>query len=174
MVGQITGLSAPLGLAIDVADNLYVGNQDSPTVPVYAPPYTGAPILTPNTTGYLPQGVAVSAKGVVAVMNFCNSSSCELYDVSFYAKNSTTPCVTVAVPSPNLAVYGAFDRAGNLYLAGQNGPNDFIGEIKGGCKATNVELLKTNNAPGPALRCSSGQSGSDRLSRIRFGDYIHV
>lgn len=86
MVGQITGLSAPLGLAIDVADNLYVGNQDSPTVPVYAPPYTGAPILTPNTTGYLPQGVAVSAKGVVAVMNFCNSSSCELYDVSFYAR----------------------------------------------------------------------------------------
>jgi hypothetical protein len=148
MVGQITGLGAPLGIAIDVADNLYISNQDSFAVAslVYAPPYTGAPILTLNGTGS-PQGVAVSAKGVVAVMNFCDSSGCE-YDVSFYAKNSTTPCVTVALPGSNISGNGAFDRAGNLYLDGQDGPNDFIGEIKGGCKATKVELLKTNNTLG--------------------------
>lgn len=163
MVGQIAGLSAPLGLAIDVANNLYIGNQDSTTVPIYAPPYTGAPILTLNTPGSYPQGVAVSAKGVVAVMTICDSSTCGLYDVSFFAKNSTTPCVTVAVPSPNIAVYGAFDHAGNLYLAGQNGPNQFIGEIKRGCKATKLELLATNNALG---QLSGVQV--DRAGRIAY------
>jgi hypothetical protein len=146
MVGQITGLGAPLGIAVDVADNLYVANQNGTTVQVYAPPYTRAPILTLNGTGY-PQGVAVSAKGVVALMNFCDSSACE-YEVSFYAKNSTKACDTVALPGSNIAGNGAFDHAGNLYLDGQNGQNDFIAEIKGGCKATNVELLKTNNTLG--------------------------
>jgi hypothetical protein len=148
MVGQITGLGAPLGLAVDVANNLYVANQDGPTILVYAPPYTKRPILTLTTTGYFPQGVAVSPTGVVAAMNFCDTSACGLYDVSFYAKNSTKPCVTVAVPNQNITGNGAFDHAGNLYLDGQNGSNDFIGEIKGGCKASKVELLKTNNTLG--------------------------
>ncbi len=137
MVGQITGLGHPLGLAVDVANNLYIANAYTSTVPVYAPPYTGAPILTLNS--YFPEFVAVSAKGVVAVING---------NVSFYAKNSTTACATVAGSNPISA--GAFDHAGNLYLAGQivKESNAFIGEIRGGCKATKVKLLKTNNALG--------------------------
>jgi hypothetical protein len=155
MVGQITtGLNSPLGLATDATGNLYVANQNVPTVPVYAPPYTGAPFLTLDAAGNLPQGVAVSAHGVVAALNYCNTSSCDVpYVVSFYAKGSTKLCVTVPVSGngiDGIAEGGSFDDAGNLYLVGQvaNSPDQFIGEIKGGCKAKKTVLLTTNTALG--------------------------
>jgi|HubBroStandDraft_5_1064220.scaffolds.fasta_scaffold00106_8 hypothetical protein len=145
MVGQITGLSHPFGLATDIAGNVYIANQYIPTIPVYAPPYTGAPKLVLDATGYLPQEVAVSPSGVVAVPSFCNNSGCTTnYSVIFYPKNSSKACAKVVVPAHAQTVQApAFDDADNLYIVGQitNTFNYYAGEITGGCKATGAKFL---------------------------------
>lgn len=145
MVGQITGLSHPFGLATDKAGNVYIANQYIPTVPVYAPPYTGAPKLVLDATGYLPQEVAVSRSGVVAVPGFCSNSGCTTnYSVIFYPKNSSKACAKVVVPAYAQTVQApAFDHAGNLYIVGQitSTFNYYAGEIRGGCKATGATFL---------------------------------
>lgn len=119
MVGQVTGLCSPAGLATDAARNLYVADEGHSAVPVYAPPYTGAPFLTLDDTGALPYDVAVSPKGVVGVVNICGTTSCgESGSVKFYAKNSTTPCATVSDPNFTAMFGDGFDKKGNLYIDG--------------------------------------------------------
>jgi hypothetical protein len=149
MVGQISGLTYPAGLASDTGGDLYVAGND--TVPVYAPPYTGAPKSTLNDPGYYSQAVALSPTGVVAVTNFCNAPSCSTGtgNVVFYAQNSTTPCATVADPNFATPLYDAFDEKGNLYITAISADGGHtIGEIKGNCKAKKIALLATSNGIG--------------------------
>jgi hypothetical protein len=148
LVGQVTGLS-PSGLATDTARNLYIINSTASVndVLVYAPPYTGPPTLTLSDSAYFPGDVAVSAMGVVAVMNFCSAASCAPGNVTLYAKNSSTPCATVA-DATNFAIveFGAFDEKGNLYIDGQSSSSSpVIGEVKGGCGAKTITALTTAN-----------------------------
>ena len=149
MVGQITALNEPNVLATDAAGNLYITNENGANVPIFAPPYTGAPKLTLDDTGYFPFGVAVSPRGVVGVANVCTAPSCPLSsaNVTLYAKNSTTPCATVADPAAFRYIYNdAFDDKGNLYIVGDNTSNaSVIGEVTGGCKAKAIMLLTTGN-----------------------------
>jgi hypothetical protein len=149
MVGQITGLTTPGGLATDVARNLYVLNGGSPSnVLVYAPPYTASPTLTLSDNGYLPQGVAVSPQGVVGVANTCAAPSCNLGtgNVTFYAQNSAMPCATVAATNLAQVFFDAFDDKGNLYITAFDPSfNTVVGEVKGGCNAKSITLLKTGN-----------------------------
>ncbi len=142
MVGQVTGFCSPAGLATDAARNLYVADEGHSAVPVYAPPYTRAPFLTLDDTGALPYDVAVSPKGVVAVLNIIPSS------VTFYAKNSSTPCNTVSDPNFYMDDDG-FDKNGNLYIdGGATIDSATIGEIKGGCHANKIMPLTTTNTLG--------------------------
>jgi hypothetical protein len=153
MVGQITGLG-PGALAADTAGNLYVGNYTSSgvsNIPVYAPPYTGPPQTTLDDSGYFDTGVAVSTAGVVAAANQCDAPNCNSTgNVTFYARNSTTACATIADPKnfPH-PVYDAFDDKGNLYIEGFSSPSGttVIGEVKGACKAKKIMLLKVANPP---------------------------
>jgi hypothetical protein len=153
MVGQITGLNGAFGLATDAARNVYiVSNGNSGEVLVYAPPYTSAPKLTLDDSGSFPFGVAVSHQGVVGVANTCSAPSCPSgsSNVTFFAKNSTTACATVADPT-NFAIvfYDAFSDKGNLYIAGFDPSfNAVVGEIAGGCNATKITLLTTTNTLG--------------------------
>jgi hypothetical protein len=158
MVGQITGLNYPQGLAIDASRNLYIvdggtGSGGNADVLVYAPPYTGAPKLTLADPGYEPNGVTVSPMGVVAVANYCTFPSCSgAGNVTFYAKNSTTPCATIADPSnPTAMLFDAFDQSGDLYVDGfGSGRNAAFDEITGGCNAKTITLLTTSNHIGVA------------------------
>ena len=100
-VGWITGFSYPAGLATDIAGNLYVANEaifsGTPSVLVYAPPYTNGPTL--SLINGSPFGVSVSRQGVVAVTGCTNSSpSCGL-GVAFYAAGSAVH-VQRSLPTP--------------------------------------------------------------------------
>jgi hypothetical protein len=154
LVGQI-GVSSS-GLATDSAGNLYVATTDANgigpfaggEVLVYAPPYTGTPMLTLKDDDYFPQGVAVSKRGVVGLANFCGGKSCTPGSGSFtfYAPNSATPCATVADPDLAYMFYDAFDKKGNLYFTADDlNYNAVIGEIEGGCNAKAITILTTAN-----------------------------
>ncbi len=154
MVGQITGLYAPEGLAADTDGNLYVTNygptDKTPNILIYAPPYTKGPKLTLDDGGF-PLSVAVSRSGVVAAANFCSAPSCGTgtASVTLYAKNSAQPCATIADLTNFAFVRGVtFDHNGNLYVGGYGpGPNftATVGEIQGGCRAKKIALLSTAN-----------------------------
>lgn len=139
MIGQITGLTKPQGLATDTNGNLYVANSGSANVRVYAPPYSKAATLTLDDRGHSPYGVAVSPLGVVAVTDLHGS-------VSFYAKNATKACATVSDRNFPTIYYDAFDHNGNLYIDGAQsvvGSTQYtvVGEITGGCQAKKIALL---------------------------------
>jgi hypothetical protein len=141
-VGEIVGdIYGPSGLATDREGDVYITNNNSGTINVFAPPYTTFPKLTLDDTGNYPDDVAISGRGLVAVANFNPS-------VTFYRKNSTKPCATVADASFGGIIHDAFDDAGDLYVDGENGSGFVVGEIRGGCKATTIERLSTGNAIG--------------------------
>jgi hypothetical protein len=141
------GISAPTGIATDAAEQLYIANTGGGNVLVYAKPYTSLTLTIPDTVG-IPVGVAVSTTGIVAVMN--GGLGTASGNVTFYAKGSTTPCVTVASNAGLYPMTGAFDAAGNLFILADHlvkgRDTTFVGEISGGCSATSVAILRTGNA----------------------------
>ncbi len=168
LVGWITGLNYPLGIATDVAGNLYIANSaefgGTPSVLVYAPPYTSGPKLTLENVS--PFGVSVSTKGVVAVTGCTTSSGCGL-GVTFYAKDSTVPCAAVVTNPPMVPNYGAFDDKGNLFITGGNTSNGgLVGEIAGGCSANSMTPLVTGNTISSAAGIQI-----DRADRIAILDF---
>jgi len=168
MVGQITKLNAPQGLATDTSRNLYIVEVNNLDVSVYAPPYTNGTKLTLTDPGYIPVDVAVSRHGVVAVANQCSYPSCGPGSITLYAKNSTTACATV-IDATNFAQvrYGAFDAAGDLFIEGNNSSSRIVvGEITGGCKAKKMKLLTTTNT----LTWGGGIK-IDKANRIALLDY---
>ncbi len=146
-VAQITGLHRPLGLTTDRAGNAYVPNREH--IRIYPPPYTMDRRSHLGDPGEFPYNVAVSRVGVVGVVNICKAPSCPLGSpsVTFYAKNSTKPCVTLDASADfALLDFAAFDHQGNLYISGRHANNyDAIGEVSGGCKATTITPLSTTN-----------------------------
>jgi hypothetical protein len=168
MVGQITNLDAPQGIATDTARNLYIVEVNNLDVSVYAPPYTNGAKLTLTDPGYIPVDVAVSRHGVVGVANQCSYPSCGPGSVTLYAKNSTTACATVIDATNFTQVrYGAFDAAGDLFIEGNNSSARIVvGEITGGCKAKKMRLLTTTNT----LSWGGGVE-IDKANRIALLDY---
>jgi hypothetical protein len=110
------GLTAADGLALDAAQNLYVGNATATSnLFVYAPPYTGAPIITAPAAGSGYRKMAVSATQLfVAVIE--PTPSLGRVDVF------TLPITAASVPaftmrtSMNFPEAVALDAAGNLYV----------------------------------------------------------
>jgi hypothetical protein len=146
MVGQITGLTQPQGITTDRNGDLYVANTNSSNVLVYAPPYTGAPMMTISEPREFPADVAVSSAGVVAITNICNAPTCRLDtgNVKIYAKGSTKSCATVSDSAFNFTrvMFAEFDKNGALYIDGLNGGyQTSFGLVTGGCQATSITNL---------------------------------
>jgi hypothetical protein len=172
MVGQITGLNGAYGLATDTGGHLYVATND-PDVRVYAPPYTQAPTLL-NVPGYDPNDIAISTLGVIGTANFCNAPSCAngTGSVTFFAKNSPTPCATFADPTNFAEVfYDAFDDKGNLYITGLNAANSVVvGKVKGGCAAKKITLLTTTNDLGKGYAGGIQVDKADRIAILAIDE----
>jgi DNA-binding beta-propeller fold protein YncE len=71
LIGSITGLNGPQGLAVDAVGNLYVANTLGHNVLVFRPGAT-TPSLTLNDDGFYPFSVAVGTDGEVYVSNICS------------------------------------------------------------------------------------------------------
>ena len=113
---------------------------------VYAPPYTGSPMLTITDAGEYPVDVAVSSTGIVAVTNICSAPACPLStgSVSMYAQGSTTSCATVSDSAFNFAqvMFATFNDKGALYIDGLNsGYQTSFGLVTGGCQATSITYI---------------------------------
>jgi hypothetical protein len=151
LVGQITGLSNPYEISTDKAANLYVANENSPYLQIYAPPYTGTP-TTLDDANYEPSQVGVAPDGTIGIANYCLETSCGggTSSVVFFAPHSTTPCAIVpAAPEVNFLLFGSFDRHGNFFTDGlTKAKTTILGEITGGCKAKKMSVLTVDNSFG--------------------------
>ncbi len=85
---QITGLSEPAGIAVDMSGALYVANSLASNVLEYKPPYTRA-FRTLHDAGQIP-GAVVQCNGFTAVANYGTTSRGK-GTVSVYAGNAVTP-----------------------------------------------------------------------------------
>lgn len=139
-----TGLNSPHGITTDAAENLYVTNTQGHNIVVYSQPYHSIGLTLDDANEY-PTGVAVSNTGVVGVTNL-QSVAGTGGNVVLYAKGSTSACTTIGDPNWSGAYFGAFDASGTLFITGfdRNG-NTIVGDVSGGCGATSITTLSTNN-----------------------------
>jgi sugar lactone lactonase YvrE len=101
------GIESPIGIATDVAGNVYVANEFADDVTEYAPGGSGL-IATLDNAGNVPIDV-VASDGVVAVAN--------LNSVTVFVGGATEPTRTLVIPNVLQASGVAFDSKGNCYVA---------------------------------------------------------
>lgn len=145
LVAKITGFHQPQGLATDASGNIYVVNTLASNVLVYKNDYKTR-ISTLNNAGELAIGVGVDlTTGLIGVTNAGTKAGAP-GSVEFYAKGTTTPCVTVKNSRWQRVYFGAFDNAGDFYVDGfDTAARVLVGVVKGGCKATTITTLTTPN-----------------------------
>ncbi|HEX3467857.1 MAG TPA: hypothetical protein VHT05_07260 [Candidatus Elarobacter sp.] len=107
VVNTISGLNAPAGLALDAAQNLYVGTQNNVTI--YAPPYKTAKQTITQLQGVV--GLAVDSKNDIFASNGTGSITVLAPP---YGTTNTIATITTGVFS---ALGLALDSNGNLYVA---------------------------------------------------------
>jgi hypothetical protein len=101
-----TGIALPYGAATDANNNLYVANNGTPTVTVYAPPFTAGPSATLQTTNY-PFSLLV-ANGQLIVGEY---DAIDVFDLP--VTSSSTPVATLK--AYNAIAPLAEDATGNLW-----------------------------------------------------------
>ena len=131
------GMVSDIGVAIDPAQNLYIANAGTGNAAacvgtsqpgggcgsnlyVYAPPYTGAPIITPsvinfpsatNSTAYRKIGVNATRLYAASVAN--GTGRVDVYNLPITAASTPAFALTNGVNTPEGI---ALDPAGNLYI----------------------------------------------------------
>jgi hypothetical protein len=106
---------AAQGLLIDPSSgNLFVLNNDTNSVQVYAPPYTGTPVSIGNSSGVnSPTKAALDGAGDLFVLNAGNTSVTEYVPPYTGAPVAT---ITSGLSGPNAL---ALDGAGNLFVSNE-------------------------------------------------------
>ena len=111
------GVSVPVSLALDAANDLFVANTNlsgSGDVTEYAPPYAGAPEATISNGVNGPAGLAFNAGGDLFVANYNTNT------VTVYASPYTGAPITTISGSLNAPDCLAFDGAGDLFVGSYN------------------------------------------------------
>jgi len=145
LLGQITGFSAPQGLATDAKANLYVANTGASDVLIYSQPYNKTP-TTLSTSGWYPVDVAQFNNGeYVAVTNIFATSGAAGSVLLF--KNYKL-VATVQNSSFYYYYFCAFDGNGSLFVDGRSSSGSVVvGEIPGATKGkTTLKVLTTDNS----------------------------
>jgi hypothetical protein len=143
----LSGFNEPQGITTDQFATLYVANTIAENVEEFAKPYPKVPTATIPTPGEWPVDVAVAKDGAVAAIIICKASGSQCGgpgSVEIFASNrASSPCAVVSGGSKiSRVLWGAFDAAGRLYVAGVNNYTTArIGVIAGGCKATSLNVL---------------------------------
>ena len=119
-------LVSAIGTAFDAAQNLYISNAGSGTaidcssgagtcsdLLVYAPPYTGVPIITPNVPSTAYRKIAVSATQLFAAQVAGAVGRVDEYNLPITAASAPAFSLTTGVNIPEGL---AFDAAGRLYI----------------------------------------------------------
>ncbi|HET7814636.1 MAG TPA: hypothetical protein VFL13_09715 [Candidatus Baltobacteraceae bacterium] len=150
--GPHTNLSSPVGVAVDASGELLVVNEGSNSVTVYAPGANGdaAPIRTiagPSTQLSFPQGIAIDSSGLVYVANGGGSGGVNVYDAG--ASGDAAPVRTIppafAAPAFTFSSAVAFDKSGNLYVAGTaSGIRGFLAIYAPGSNTPSAQIAGTN------------------------------
>jgi hypothetical protein len=120
LVGTISGLSEPYGIAVSAKNDLFATSISSNTVTEYSGK-TGHPILTISVAagggGSCADAVAVTAQGKILVASYgAAQSSGPNSTVTAYTSSGkpTTPTITKGLSGP---VAMALDSKGNIYVA---------------------------------------------------------
>ena len=146
IIGNKTGLNAPVGIAVDASGRIYVANFGAASITVYPANPCGtlneAPVATitgSNTTLVNPIGVALDASGKIYVSNALSSSlgSGSGTIVDFPANPSGTlneaPLSHTSLPAPEGL---ALDGSGNIYVAIEESSNNSIVVYAGDASGT--------------------------------------
>ncbi len=131
------GMVSDIGVAVDPAQNLYIANAGTgnaaacagtsqpgggcgSNVYVYAPPYTGAPTITPNVINFPFAGnstayrkLAVTATRLYAASVANGSGRVDAWNLPLTAASTPAFSLTTGVNTPEAV---AVDPAGNLYI----------------------------------------------------------
>jgi hypothetical protein len=123
-------LTSTVGIALDSAGNLIVGNRPSPlgsNVLVFAPPYTGAPIVT----GLIPAAsfgeIAISGTELFVANSLVSTSQINVYNLPITAASVPAFSISNGIFGGSVSATGvAVDSSGNLYvgLGGNLGTTD--------------------------------------------------
>lgn len=163
---RTTGLSIPLGIAVDAADNLYVANEGSggsgSGVQVYS---TGGSITTLTPPGVtVPVGVAVDASGSVLISD---QSTGNIVRVPNEAGTLTPADAVVIEKNPQSGAGLALDVAGNLYTTDLTGKTAYaiqrtestinFGSVNDGSSSAPVTVY-AESAGNTALALASGMT----------------
>jgi hypothetical protein len=111
----VTGVSVPMGLALDSSGTLYVANSGNNSVTAYAPGTT-SPSRTLRDGISAPQGVAVGSDGTAYVANEGPYPSAGSGSVTEYPSGTSSPATTISLPG-NDAFATAVDSSNNLYVS---------------------------------------------------------
>jgi hypothetical protein len=111
----VTGISEPMGIALDGSGALYVANSGNNTVTVYAPGTT-SPSKTFTNGLSVPQGVAVGSDGTTYVANEGSYPSAGSGSVVEYPSGTNAPSTTLTLPGYD-AFATALDASNNLYVS---------------------------------------------------------
>ena len=118
LIGQISGLNNPEGLASNpdgTGKKLYEVDQGTQSIHVYSPPYTGSPVIIPDT-GFFPIGIHVDKNGNIFVAN--QASGGGHGNAVEYVHGSKSP---KALPGgPTAVEFVTVDSKGNVWGDGFN------------------------------------------------------
>jgi 6-phosphogluconolactonase len=108
-------LSSAIGLAFDSSSNLYVSNASGggSNIFVYAPPYTGAPIITPLTNGTAYRKMVISGGQVFVDSVAGGAGRVDVYILPLTTSSAPAFSITRGVNTPEGA---AVDAQGNVYI----------------------------------------------------------